>query len=214
MFGHKIDEEILNKLSENRKLYLSQKQGNLCADNNEPSVIILIKKENDAVYSLSEEERSELNTKKIPIVTIGNNRDISDFFIPDRYFENCPYEGRPFVHGIFDCYTLIREYYRKKFNLILPTNIQRTWEWWTQGDNLYLENAKTYDFYEVNEIKKYDILLLKFNSSVPNHGAIYLGDNTILHHMAGKFSCKDSLGFSLKSRISAVYRHRELKDVN
>ena len=115
---------------------------------------------------------------------------------------------------MFDCFTLLRDYYKRNFNILLPQNLQRNWEWWTQGENLYTDNAARYEFDAVKDIKKNDILVMKFNSQVPNHGAIYVGDNKILHHMAGKFSTIEELTTSYKFKISTIYRNRKLANAN
>jgi cell wall-associated NlpC family hydrolase len=51
---------------------------------------------------------------------------------------------------------------------------------------------------------------MKCNSAVPNHAAIYLGNNTILHHLVDRLSSKDVYGgYWLKATV-CVLRHKEL----
>lgn len=215
MLGHNVSDELIQLLNVEKKLELSQREGKLFRKTeNENTVAILLKKDNSEISRLTLEERSEMNHSKVIFVTIGTSKNFSEVFIPNRYFENCEYEGRPFIHGLFDCYTLVRDYYKRKFNIFLPTNIQREWEWWNKGENLYLENAKDCSFEEVSDIKKHDVLLMKINSPVPNHAAIYIGDGKILHHMAGRFSTIQELTFSYKQKISVIYRNNLLKNVN
>jgi cell wall-associated NlpC family hydrolase len=215
MLGHNVSDELINIVNIEEKLELSQIEGKLVKkQNDEKTVAVLIKKDNSKISKLTLEERSEMNHSKVIFVTIGSSKNFSEVFIPNEYFESADYEGRPFLHGLFDCYTLVRDYYKRNFNIFLPTNIQRDWEWWNKGQNLYLENAKDYSFEEVEDIKKHDILIMAVNSPVPNHAAIYLGEGKILHHMAGKFSTIQDLKFSLKQKISVIYRNRALKDVN
>jgi len=215
MLGHYVSDEIFTLLKKQNRIYLAQNEGKLVIQNtNEKAVALVIKKSNDCVSTLELEERTELNNSKILFVTVGSSKNISEVFIPNEYFENADYEGRPFLHGLFDCYTLIRDYYKKEFNIFLPTNIQRNWEWWSQGENLYLDNAKNYGFEEATDIKKHDILIMKIGSPVPNHGAIYLGDNKILHHNAGKFSTIQTLTNSYKQKIAVIYRNKLFNNVN
>ena len=215
MLGHNVSDELINIVNIEEKLELSQIEGKLVKkQNDEKTVAVLIKKDNSKISKLTLEERSEMNHSKVIFVTIGSSKNFSEVFIPNGYFESAEYEGRPFLHGLFDCYTLVRDYYKRNFNIFLPTNIQRDWEWWNKGQNLYLENAKDYSFEEVEDIKKHDVLIMAVNSPVPNHAAIYLGEGKILHHMAGKFSTIQDLKFSLKQKISVIYRNRALKDVN
>jgi cell wall-associated NlpC family hydrolase len=215
MLGHNVSDELFSIVNEEGILELSQIEGKLVKkQNDEKPVAILIKKDNSNISKLTLEERSEMNRSKVIFVTIGSSKNFSEVFIPNEYFENAEYEGRPFLHGLFDCYTLVRDYYKRNFNIFLPTNIQRDWEWWNKGQNLYLDNAKDYSFEEVEDIQKHDVLIMAVNSPVPNHAAIYLGEGKILHHMAGKFSTVQDLKFSLKQKISVIYRNRALKDVN
>jgi cell wall-associated NlpC family hydrolase len=215
MLGHLIPNEIFDLLNHNEKIILSQTKGKLTFSKSNDlynAVGILIRKPNEEVFSLTKEERNYMNDIKIPIVTVGSNKDISETFLPDRYFENSKFLSRPFIHGVFDCYTLIKDYYRVNFNVFLPTNIQRTWEWWLQGDNLYVDNAKRYGFEEVTDIKIHDVIIMKLNSEIPNHGAIYIGNNNILHHISGRFSTTEELTAFYKQNIAVIYRYT--KNVN
>lgn len=215
MIGHNVSDELIKLLNEDNRIELSQREGKLFKkEPNEKTVAVLVKKDNSNISKLTLEERSEMNYSKVIFVTMGSSKDLSEVFIPNAYFENAEYEGRPFLHGLFDCYTLVRDYYKRNFKIFLPTNIQRDWEWWNKGQNLYLDNAKDCSFEEAEDIKKHDVLIMKISSPVPNHAAIYLGDNKILHHMAGKFSTVQDLTFSLKQKISVIYRNKLLTDVN
>lgn len=215
MLGHTVSDELIRILEVEERLELSQREGKLFKKTkNENTVAVLIKKDNSKISKLTLEERSEMNHSKVIFVTIGSSKNFSEVFIPNRYFENFDYEGRPFIHGMFDCYTLVRDYYKRNFNIFLPTNIQRDWEWWNKGENLYLENAKDCSFEEAEDIKKHDVLLMKINSPVPNHAAIYLGEGKILHHMSGRFSTVQDLSFSYKQKISVIYRNKLLKNVD
>lgn len=215
MLGHNLPDEIYKLLETSDKIYIGQEEGKPTVLNSEESSIAaILKKSDDKVFSLSDTDRDYMNSKNKILVTIGSTKDISEVYFPERYFENTELVGRPFLHGVFDCYTLIKDYYRRNFSLILPTNLQRTWEWWTQGENLYLDNASKYGFYEVSEIKKHDVLIMKVQSPVPNHAAIYLGDNKILHHMGGRFSCEQELTPSLKFKISIIYRNKGIVNDN
>ena len=215
MLGHHVSDKIFKLLEEHNKIHLAQREGKLVIREAEESVVaIVLKKTDDSVSKLELEERTELNDSKILFVTVGSSKNISEVFIPNEYFENAKYEGRPFLHGLFDCYTLIRDYYKREFNIFLPTNMQRNWNWWSQGENLYVDNAKYHRFEEVTDIKKHDVLVMKIGSPVPNHGAIYLGNNKILHHAAGRFSTIQTLTNSYKQKISVIYRNKSLQNAN
>lgn len=214
MLGHSLPESLYSEIKNKGKIFVVQNEGKPILSDyiTEDLVGVVIYKEDKNIFSISENERKEMNTLKVPFVTLGSSRDISEVFIPDRFFENAKLVNRPFLHGMFDCYTLIRDYYRRNFNIMLPTNMQRNWEWWTEGSNLYVDNARSYGFEEVNEIKKHDVLVMSIGSQVPNHGAIYLGDNKILHHIGGRFSTIENLKSSYKHSLSVIYRNKNIND--
>lgn len=212
MLGHSLPNEIYDLVKANKKVFVKQEKGKPAVSEkfSEDCVAIILSKSNDNLFKLSDEERKEMNDKNIIVATVGSTKDYSEVFFPERYFENRPLTGRPFLHGLFDCYTLIRDYYTRNFNLIMPNNMQREWEWWNQGPNLYVENANNYGFFEVNDIKEHDLIVMSLGSPVPNHGAIYLGDGKLIHHIAGRFSTIEELSTFYKTKISVVYRNNTI----
>lgn len=111
-------------------------------------------------------------------------------FKPSTYVP--PLVGREFVHGSVDCYSLVRDWYRVVRGIDLP-DFQRTDEWWVNGENLYMDNFGIAGFGSVPsaEMSHGDVLLMKIQSPVPNHAAIYLGGGMILHHLYGRLSSRD-----------------------
>ena len=49
-----------------------------------------------------------------------------------------PLVGRPFVHGVLDCFALVRDYYKTLG--VEYENTPRDDHWWEKGQNLYLDN--------------------------------------------------------------------------
>lgn len=214
MIGHSLPNDTFNIVKDKGKVFISQEKGKPIVQHelNIDTIAILKYKINSEVFTISEEEREEMNTLEKIFVTVGDNKDYSEVFFPERYFENTPMIGRPFLHGLFDCYTLVKDYFKRNFNLILPTNLQRTWEWWNTGSNLYLEHANNYEFKETKDIKKHDVLVMSLSSPVPNHGAIYLGDNKIMHHVAGRFSTIEEFSSIYKHKLSVILRNKNIND--
>lgn len=90
--------------------------------------------------------------------------------------------GRPFVHGVTDCYNLIRDYYKETYQIELK-DYPRDWEWWLK-QNLYEEFFGDCGFEIVQDQPQCgDVFLAKIKSNVFNHGGIYLGKELILHHL-------------------------------
>ena len=116
--------------------------------------------------------------------------------------------SRPFIHGIFDCYGTVRDHYRKELNITL-TNYTREDDWWKTDNNLLEGHMIEENFYKVDlkDIQKNDVILFKIRGKNPNHSAIYLGQDLILHHLYGQLSCREPIG-RYRRFISGVWRHK------
>jgi proteasome lid subunit RPN8/RPN11 len=107
--------------------------------------------------------------------------------------EIAPLEGRTFVHGIHDCYSLVRDYYRLQ-GINLP-NYARGMEWWERGQDLYVQNFKAAGFEEISrsDVRVGDAAIMKVRASVYNHAGVVVKTNEILHHLYGRLSGRDRL---------------------
>ena len=126
--------------------------------------------------------------------------------IPEGF--ELPYEGRKFVHGVVDCYSLVRDYYKKEFNIHLNDYYRRD-RWWDTDLNLYIDNYAKEGFKEISlkEIEKGCLILINLESNKTNHAAIYLGDHKILHHVQGRLSGIDTYGGYYLINTSRVLKH-------
>ena len=106
-----------------------------------------------------------------------------------------PLVGRQWSHGVLDCYSLVRDYFKQVRGIDLP-DFARHDEWWKRGENLYLENFEDAGFrvVDVSSAREGDCFLMQIGSSVPNHAAVYLGEGLILHHVQGRLSSRDVYG--------------------
>ncbi len=115
---------------------------------------------------------------------------------------------RAFLHGVSDCYTLIRDFYAEVYGEILD-EMPRDWEWWTEKDlktGMYLDNLHGQRFEILSTAPETyaaiaqpgDVYLMAVRSRVPNHGGIYLGDGLLLEHMQGNLSHREPIARKLK----------------
>lgn len=128
---------------------------------------------------------------------------------PKEY--KAPLVGRTWAHGVLDCYSIILDYYKEVLNIDIP-DFERDYEWWNLGKNLYLDNFKRAGFFEVpiESIQKHDVILMQIESSVINHGAVYLGDGLFLQHLQNRLSSRDVFGgYWLRNTIKIV-RHKDV----
>ena len=100
-----------------------------------------------------------------------------------------PLVGREYVYGVFDCFTLARDWYERErgIKLDIPT------QWWKEGDTALIQHFREAGFSEVSgDLRPGDGLL--FDISGGPHCAVYLGDDLILHHVRGRLSSRDVYG--------------------
>jgi len=129
-------------------------------------------------------------------------------FAPSGYV--APLFGRVFSHGVLDCYSFIRDYYRQTLDIVLP-DFERPDEWWLKGHNLYLQGFAAAGFEQVTGAPRlHDVLLMRVAAQVPNHGAVYLGDGLVGHHQMGRLSSKDVYGGWYEKVTTHVLRHGSL----
>lgn len=157
--------------------------------------------------SPSQADLIAIERHKLPFLIVNYPLNTFTYTEPSGY--KAPLIGRPFVHGITDCYALLIDYYKQELKLDIM-DFDRQSEWWAKGDNLYLENYEKAGFVRVDDLQKHDIILMQVASQVPNHCAIYLGDNIILHHVMGKASSRDVYGGYWKKITSLIVRHKSL----
>lgn len=139
------------------------------------------------------------------IVSIPNEQ----FTINEPKEFNVPLVGRPFYHGILDCYSLIKDYYKKELAIDLNDYVREP-EWWNTDKDLYVENFSKEGFVVVDDLQKHDVILMQNGSDKINHGAVYLGDCIILHHSTNRLSSRDVYGGYWRKNTRRILRHRSL----
>ena len=122
--------------------------------------------------------------------------------------------GRRWVLGHADCWSLIMDYYRMEYGIAVKDySVDR--EWWVDGkENLYDDNWQAEGFVEIDasSMQPGDMIMMRVQSPVTNHAAIYLGDNIMVHHMFGNLSARVPYGKYYRDRTVRVVRRKELVD--
>lgn len=135
--------------------------------------------------------------------------------------------NRPFVHGVWDCWSTCEAYYKKYHGLEFPTYVRKD-RWWEEKEttSFYEEFYEAAGFYQVEKPEPADLIIMQIGRSYhPNHAGVYLGEvsefegrqlagNTLmLHHMYGKLSDVIVYGGQWHQRTSLILRHKEVKHV-
>lgn len=210
MLGEEIPTYMYTRLQENGKLYISNNQGkpqtNLSLADN--VTIILLYRPNNDVYQLSMEEREEMNQLKLPTLCVGNFRRLSSIFIPDRYTENHDYLNRIYICGVFDSFTLIADYFRREWNVWISDDLDHPIYTYIDNSGQAVNEDGISVAYSLG-LQKHDVITFNTQDQYmgqPDHIAVYLGNNKIMHQYLDRFSCIEELSVYMKTRIFAVYR--------
>jgi len=147
-------------------------------------------------------------TSKKPWYILSWNGNKLHYWEPDNY--KAPLLGRQFSYGVLDCCTLVRDYYKDELGINFEC-FQGEVEWWDKGENRYLDNYEEQGFIVVNDdIKLYDVFLIQLVSPVPNHAAIYIGNDKIIHHVHGRMSNREIYGGYWRKHTTHRLRHISL----
>ena len=154
----------------------------------------------------SEFDVSSCNRGSVPWVVL-NTLDGTYTTIQPVDYTDLPLEGRPFVYGILDCFTVVRDYYKRELDIVLK-DPHRPEDWWNEpGMNLYVDSAEQWGFHRVQEIKEHDVILMQMGSKVANHAAVYIGDGEILQHLDNRLSRVDLYGGFWVKCTHSIWRH-------
>ena len=114
--------------------------------------------------------------------------------------------GRQWEYGVFDCYTLMRDYFALQ-GVSLP-NFERPEDLET-CESVFLQQMPLNGFKEVDYGERCpgDILIMRLHTATPMHAAVLLPDGKILHQRTNSLSTVEVLGRYYASKVAAVFRY-------
>jgi cell wall-associated NlpC family hydrolase len=118
--------------------------------------------------------------------------------------------GLPYVEGQTDCYTCVRNFYRR-YGLLLP-NFARPQRFWMAPDIDLYGQYKDLGFHVIfdQEPEPGDLLLMPIMAPINSHGAISLGDNKIIHHPPHQLSRIEPYRPKWSNRTTIHARHPDI----
>ena len=117
--------------------------------------------------------------------------------------------GRIFVHGLYDCYSLICDWYEKNFKKIQLPFVPRDYGWWGLED-LVNKHFKESGFIEIDKdstLQPGDILFFKMEYDYLSHAMIYVGEDKLMHHPLKSLSSYLNVHHPFIRRVNNVYRN-------
>ncbi|MBM5459215.1 phage tail protein [Pseudomonas sp. P66] len=173
---------------------------------------------------LSAADRTAMEATALPwvIIEVRDGQPVTHLVHEPTGYQ-APLVGRPFHHGVLDCYTLVRDYYQRELGITLP-NFERADGWWEKGQDLYVDNFEGAGFYPVDpaDLHQGDLIVMQVRSEKANHAGIYLADGClktepshypvpggILHHLYGRDSKRDVFGGFWREAARFYMRHKE-----
>jgi proteasome lid subunit RPN8/RPN11 len=113
--------------------------------------------------------------------------ETNDMFAWGDALGSSPLEGRAFRHGVFDCYSAVRDWFKLHRGVTLPEGA-RGWNWWAEGQDIYAQNFARAGFRHISisdATQPGDALMYRFNYPVLMHAAVVHDADRLFHHTAG-----------------------------
>lgn len=145
----------------------------------------------DVVYC----NRSKLDWFIVGLRKIGDEVTFDGPTLLQPADEEMEYLERPYVYGAYDCYTLVQDYYEREFGITLATYPLEV-DWWLNGKDYFTQRFAAEGFEKLydEEPQIGDVFMMQCGANVPNHLAIYMGNDQILHHCVGRLSRIETYG--------------------
>lgn len=111
-----------------------------------------------------------------------------------------------------DCYGLVVLFYKEQFklNIFDYKNLASQFEGDVSNSSAFSDNCEDeFDKIKERNLKAGDIILFCNNSATPNHIAIYLGKDKIVHMLDSKKGCCVSTLSIWRQKVYGYYRHKQ-----
>lgn len=140
----------------------------------------------------ADDMKFQLVTKVPWFIFVTDGKIITKIIEFGDELNKCPaFLGREFVHGVTDCYGLVRDWFMGVHGIVLP-QFPRDNEWWDNGEDLLNKsNFIKAGFVEIKEdqLTAGDVIIFRIGRCpVPNHCGVYTGNGKILHHLYNRYS--------------------------
>lgn len=153
----------------------------------------------------SETDIESCDDLDLPFYIVNPNANEWHYMEPKGYKQ--PLIGRSWELGTSDCWTLVIDYFAEKGLTI--KNLNRPKDSEKKLTNKIFERILSESGFKIveDEIQVGDLLLMKFSGPDPDHVAVYIGEQMLVHHLSGKLSSRDLYNQFLIDSTVKRYRH-------
>ena len=119
-----------------------------------------------------------------------------------------PLIGRPWFFGVWDCWTLVRDYFSNEVGRSGP-NPPKEYGFWERGESVFEEYIESAPFRRINlsSAKPGDLLFYRLSPKTKyyDHCGVMQDKGLVLHHFLGRQSARYPVSFQHQA-IRAAYR--------
>ena len=174
---------------------------------NKGDIIAIIHSHPTTPATASEADKLSCEQSGLPWHIVNPKTKQWGFYEPTGY--KAPLIGRPWVWGVTDCWSLVRDWYKEDKNIELkdyerPVTPQEFLE--KPLFEYYATGAGFIELKPDEKLQAGDVLLMSIMYPTLNHVAIFLGD-MVLHHLADRLSCKEPYSEWLFKCTGKRYRY-------
>jgi len=157
----------------------------------------------------SEEDREGCNSAGVPYLIVSTPSGEVYRLRPDGW--SAPFEGNKYCYGLFDCFSLVQDYYRVVLGEVLEC-VRPSLDGWTSRGGWMVQNMYMgMGFKEIPQdapLAHGDVLLLSgFGSRMHGHFGVLTDSLHVLHQEPCELSRMDSYTDVLKRMTKKVYRY-------
>ena len=164
---------------------------------------------------ISAEQLETLNSTNERLIIVAWPSGKALLYHPISHKNLLPYEGRQYRLNVADCYRLAKDFYQREFGITL-NSYTADQSYLRLAINVQVRNTMLLQyvqngFEQVANPQFGDGILISSgnNLNAPEHVAIYLGNDMLLHHYASKLSCTQPYSQFWKARTVMIVRHKE-----
>ena len=141
----------------------------------------------------------------LPFYIVNPNTKEWHYMEPTGYKQ--PLIGRVWEWGKSDCWTLVIDYFAEKGLTVKNwPRPNKSKDILTNGIFERLIPKSGFKIVE-DEMKVGDLLLMKFTGPDPDHVAVYIGEQMVIHHLGGRLSSRDLYNEFLINATVKRYRY-------